>query len=174
MKKKLLIWMLCVLLAIFACGCSKEAALNIYNKGTQALGDLPLIFSCPLKGEPVAFIGVFEDCALIFSRPLKGERCFGVNHYTGTYLAAYDDFSGQEAIFGGTSLTPPVESVTITCTLSGEKGSAWLEFRSVDKDPLVLCREGETYTGELALPAGSNYLCVVAENFTGSMELKAE
>lgn len=174
MKKKLLIWMLCVLLAIFACGCSKEAALNIYNKGTQALGDLPLIFSCPLKGEPVAFIGVFEDRALIFSRPLKGERCFGVNHYTGTYLAAYDDFSGQEAIFGGTSLTPPVESVTITCTLSGEKGSARLEFRSVDKDPLVLCREGETYTGELTLPAGSNYLCVVAENFTGSMELKAE
>ena len=57
MKKKLLILMLCVLLAIFACGCSKEAALNIYNKGTQALGDLPLIFSCPLKGEPVAFIG---------------------------------------------------------------------------------------------------------------------
>lgn len=152
MKKKLLILMLCVLLAIFACGCSKEAALNIYNKGTQALGDLPLIFS----------------------RPLKGERCFGVNHYTGTYLAAYDEFSGQEAIFGGTSLTPPVESVTITCTLPGEKGSARLEFRSVDKDPLVLCREGETYTGELALPAGINYLCVVAENFTGSMELKAE
>ena len=152
MKKKILLLLICVLLAISACGCSKEAALNIYNKGTQALGDLPLTFG----------------------RPLKGERCFGDNHYIGTYTAAYDDFSGQEAVFGGTSLTPPVESVTITCTLSGEKGSARLEFRSVDKDPLVLCREGDSYTGELELPAGSNYLCVVAENFTGSMELKAE
>ena len=42
--------------------------------------------------------------ALTPDRSLQGERIPGKDDYTGTYAAGYEDFSGTELLFGGTTL----------------------------------------------------------------------
>ena len=131
-------------------GCSKEAIVDGYAKGVEWLGGLPVSLA-----------------------RIEGEREWGEDPYTGSYTAQYSGFTGQECLFGGTSLRAH-PSVTITCALEGEEGSASLCLRSIDGEPTTLCREGSTYTGTLELPAGSNYLLLVGEDYTGSIELTVE
>ena len=53
-----------------------------YNQALQSIGDK----------------GLTDD------KDLQGKREFGIDSYVGNYTADYDDFSGNEIIFGGTAL----------------------------------------------------------------------
>ena len=59
--------------------------------------------------------------ALMPDRSLQGERVPGEDDYTGTYAADYDDFSGTELLFGGTTLEREAGNmVELTCSLDIE------------------------------------------------------
>jgi len=71
----------CILVSALT-GCTKDEILGAYNHAIQAAG----------------------DASLTGNRSLEGKRKYGVDHYTGTYAADYEDFSGTECFFGGTSI----------------------------------------------------------------------
>lgn len=137
-----------ILLMSLLAGCTQRQALDAFNTGIEFIGNAPLVFA----------------------QKLVGTRVYGEDYYTGTYDGAYDDFSGTECLFGGTSLISH-DDVTITCTISAKSGSAQLSFNSLDHDPEVLCEEGKSCEVTVKLPAGSNYINFVTESFTGSIDL---
>lgn len=63
--------------------------------------------------------------ALTLEGSLQGERVPGEDDYTGTYAADYEDFSGTELLFGGTTLDREAgDTVEVTCSLTVEEGEA--------------------------------------------------
>ncbi len=80
MKKLIpLFLMLCCLVSVTAC--SKDEIVSNYNQALQSIGDK----------------GLTDD------KDLQGKREFGIDSYVGNYTADYDDFSGNEIIFGNSS-----------------------------------------------------------------------
>lgn len=72
--------MLCCMFSL--CACSKDEIVEQYNEALQAVG----------------------DNNLTDNKDLQGTRELGEDSYVGTYQADYDDFTGKEIVFGGTSL----------------------------------------------------------------------
>lgn len=152
MKKRIIAVTLCLLLLMqLLTGCTQHQALDVFNTGIEFVGNAPLVFA----------------------RRLVGSRTYGQDAYTGTYDGAYDGFTGFECLFGGTSLKLH-DDVLITCTISAQSGSAQLSFSSLDHEPEVLCEAGGSCEVTVQLPAGSNYLNLITDDFTGSIDLRVE
>ena len=113
--------------------------------------------------------------ALTPDRSLQGERVNGGDDYTGTYEADYEDFSGTELLFGGTSLDREAGgTVEITCSLTIEGGDASILLRSGAEEPVILLSESGDYSGTIEVGGGSTYLGVCAEGVTGSVSIQIE
>lgn len=143
--------MLCCLLSMSAC--SKDEMVEQYNEALQAVG----------------------DNNLTSDKKLQGDREFGEDSYVGTYQAEYDDFTGKETIFGGTSLERDSgNEISISCDLTIEDGTIQLLLQTGDNDPQVLCDSSGEYSETIELPSASNYIIVQSENFAGSIKLTVE
>ena len=113
--------------------------------------------------------------ALTPDRSLQGERVQGEDGYTGTYEADYEDFSGTELLFGGTTLDREAgNTVEISCSLTVEEGEAAVFLRSGSENPAILLSESGDYSGTIEVGGGSVYLGVWAENVTGSVSIQIE
>ena len=76
-----------------------------------------------LVGTYGSLVDVAGSWALTPARSLQGERIPGEGEYTGTYEADYEDFSGTELLFGGTTLDREAgNTVEVTCSLIIEEG----------------------------------------------------
>ena len=151
MKKLLFILTLAFCLIFALTGCTKDEILGTYNDAIQAAG----------------------DAQLTGSRSLEGKRTYGTDKYTGTYNADYEDFSGIEYLFGRTSIDREAgNEIEITCNLNITDGSAKLVFQSGADDPQILIQSTGDYSETIELPSASNYIVVVGDGFTGSIELK--
>nr|WP_169406849.1 hypothetical protein [Desulfoscipio gibsoniae] len=132
-------------------GCTKDEILGTYNHAIQAAG----------------------DAQLTGNRSLEGKRKYGVDHYTGTYAADYEDFSGTECLFGGTSIDRDAgNEIEITCKLSITEGTAKVVFQSGTDEPQVLIESTGDYSDTIELPPAGNYIVVEGDGFTGSIELE--
>lgn len=151
MKRFLAIVLVMLTLAALLTGCTQHQALNAFNAGIEFVGNAPLVFA----------------------RKLVGTRVYGQDCYTGSYRGDYDGFTGFECLFGGTSLKLH-DDVRITCTITARSGSAKLSFSSLDAAPVVLCEADGSCETAVQLPAGSNYLNLITDGFTGSIELTVE
>lgn len=150
MKKRFYPLLLLLLAALLLSGCSKDVLLRHYDHALQSAG----------------------DTVLTRAAGLTGKRTFGAEHYTGTYAADYRRATKTEYLFGGTSLSRGgSQELTVTCTLTCDIGSARVFFQSGSDDPVTLLETDGSYTGTLTVPAGSNYLGVVCDGFTGHLEL---
>ena len=113
--------------------------------------------------------------ALTSDHSLRGERGRGEDDYTGTYAADYEDFSGTELLFGGTTLEREAgDTVEVTCSLAIEEGEAAVFLRSGSENPAILLSESGDYSGTIEVGGGSVYLGVWAENVTGSVSIQIE
>ena len=113
--------------------------------------------------------------ALTPNRALQGERVRGEDDYTGTYAADYEDFSGTELLFGGTTLDRAAgNTVEVTCSLTIEEGEAAVFLRSGSEDPVLLLSESGDYAGAIEVGGGSVYLGVWGESVTGSVSIQIE
>ena len=113
--------------------------------------------------------------ALTPDRSLQGERVRGEDDYTGTYAADYEDFSGTELLFGGTTLDREAgDTVEVTCSLTVEEGEATIFLRSGSEDPVLLLSESGDYSGTIEVGGGSVYLGVWGEGVTGSVSIQME
>ncbi|MGN1248644.1 MAG: hypothetical protein ACI4XW_01090 [Candidatus Spyradocola sp.] len=151
MKRFLAMILAMLTLVALLTGCTQHQALDAFNTGIEFVGNAPLVFA----------------------RRLVGTRVYGQDCYTGSYRGDYEDFTGFECLFGGTSLKMH-DDVLITCTITADTGSAELRFSSLDDDPVVLCEAGGSCETAVQLPAGSNYLNLITDGFTGSIELTVE
>ena len=113
--------------------------------------------------------------ALTPDRSLQGERVRGEDDYTGTYAADYEDFSGTELLFGGTTLDREAgDTVEVTCSLTVEEGEATIFLRSGSEDPVILLSESGDYSSTIEVGGGSIYLGVWGEGVTGSVSIQIE
>ena len=108
--------------------------------------------------------------ALTPDRSLQGERVRGEDDYTGTYEADYQDFSGTELLFGGTTLDRAAgNTVEISCSLDIEEGEA-----AGSDDPVILLSGSGDYSSTIEVGGGSTYIGVWGEEANGSVSIQIE
>ena len=113
--------------------------------------------------------------ALTPDRSLQGERVPGEDDYTGTYEAGYEDFSGTELLFGGTTLDREAgDTVEVICSLDIEEGDAAIFLRSGGEEPVLLLSGSGNYSGAIAVGGSSTYLGVWGEDVTGGVAIQME
>lgn len=153
-KKKYFFLLVAFIFAIgMLTGCTKDQILSRYNHVLQAAGDVTL-----------------TDSFL-----LKGKREYGIDHYMGTYMADYRDFSKTEYLFGGTFIERENgKDITVSCELEITEGTAQIFWISGDSDPVILLEEDGSYNGTITMPEGGNYIGITGDGFTGSLELCIE
>ena len=134
-------------------GCSKDEILDQYNNVVQLAG----------------------NATLTGDLSLKGKRTYGDDHYTGTYVADYKDFSKTESLFGGTSIERENgKDISVSCDLEITEGTAQVFWISGSDDPVILLEATDSYSETITLPEGGNYIGVTGNNFTGHLEVNIE
>lgn len=131
----------------------KDAILNAYDSLVDAAG----------------------SWALTPDHSLQGERVRGEDDYTGTYEADYEDFSGTELLFGGTTLNREAgDTVELTCALDIEEGDAVVFLCSGLEDPVILLSENGDYASAIEVGGGSTYIGVWGKGANGSVSIQIE
>lgn len=113
--------------------------------------------------------------ALTPDRSLQGERVRGEDGYTGTYGADYEDFSGTELLFGGTTLDRAAgNTVEISCALDIEEGEAAVFLCSSSEEPVILLSGSGDYASAIEVGGGSTYIGVWGKGANGSVSIQIE
>ena len=106
---------------------------------------------------------------------LEGTKEKGIDDYTGTYTADYENFSDTEYVFGGTSIKREAgKELSIDCTLEVTEGTAKVFWISGSDEAVTLIETTGTYSDTITLPDGGNYIGIECEDFTGNIELNIE
>ena len=106
---------------------------------------------------------------------LEGTKEKGIDDYTGTYTADYENFSDTEYLFGGTSIKREAgKELSIDCTLEVTEGTAKVFWTSGSDEAVTLIETTGTYSDTITLPDGGNYIGIACEDFTGNIELNIE
>ena len=115
--------------------CSKDEILDHYNNIVQSAGAIELTGKSSLEGTK--------------------EK--GIDDYTGTYTADYEDFSDTEYLFGGTSIKREAgKELSIDCTLEVTEGTAKVFWISGSDKAVTLIETTGTYSDTITLPDGGN------------------
>ena len=188
--KRWTLLLICGLLcALLLSGCS--GVLQALADGTDAmlggladLTDTALSAAADATDDTVkeAILGTYESLvdtagswALTPEGSLQGERVPGEDDYTGIYAADYEDFSGTELLFGGTTLDRETgDTVEVACSLTIEEGNAAIFLRSGAEEPVILLSESGDYSGTIEVGDGSVYLGVWSEGATGSVSIQLQ
>ena len=152
---KKIVLSLCLILlgASVLSGCTKDEVLDQYNNIVQSAGSI----------------------ALTGNSSLQGTKEKGIDDYTGSYTANYEDFSDTEYLFGGTSIKREAgKDLSIDCALEVTEGTAKVFWISGADEEVTLLETTGTYSDTITLPGGGNYIGIECENFTGNIELNIE
>ena len=152
---KKIVLSLCLILlgASVLSGCTKDEFLDQYNNIVQSAGSI----------------------ALTGNSSLQGTKEKGIDDYTGSYTANYEDFSDTEYLFGGTSIKREAgKDLSIDCALEVTDGTAKVFWISGADEEVTLLETTGTYSDTITLPEGGNYIGIECENFTGSIELNIQ
>lgn len=116
-------------------------------------------------------ISSFGNYSLTNDKKLKGKREYGVDHYVGIYNANYDGYTGNEILFGGTSLNRKNgDYITINIKLEKSDGNIKIINRIGEKDVTILEDTGE-YNDIIYIEGTSYYLIVKLDNFKGNLNI---
>ena len=112
--------------------------------------------------------------ALTLESKFQGKKISGKDAYVGSYTAEYENFDGEEWIFGGTGLERDggVE-LTVTYTLRIDSGEASVIWDHSGSQYTLTNSKGES-THEITLGTGDNYIVLKGDNFTGSFDLEVK
>ena len=112
--------------------------------------------------------------ALTNENKLQGERKSGEDAYVGSYSATYEDFDGEEYIFGATALERETgNELTAAYTLKITSGSASLLWIHSGIEYTITDTESED-TFEITIGSGDNYIVLKGKDFSGSLELEVK
>ena len=149
--KKIFLSLILILIGVSTLsGCTKDEILNHYNNVVQSAGSIELTGKLSLQG--------------------KKEK--GIDDYTGSYQADYENFSDTEYLFGGTSIKREAgKDISVTCTLEVLGGTAKVFWISGADEAVTLLETTGTYSDTITLPDGGNYIGIECEDFTGKIEM---
>lgn len=94
--------------------------------------------------------------------------------YTGSYQASLSGYTGQLTLFGGTSIEPETEALSLHSQIQGQNGSAQLLYQMGSGAPEILLSDSGEYTGQLTAPAGSCYLTLDLQDFSGDISITVQ
>lgn len=141
---------ICITMCLAAC--TKEAILGCAN---------------------AVMLGVGQD-VLTKDTDLTGGRTFGVDSYTGTYTASYEDATVKETLFGNTSIERAAgKEVRLRATITTQNGSASLLLLSGTEEPKMLLEDGNLEM-DLEIEPSSQYILFETKNFTGTLDMSIE
>lgn len=142
-----------VCMSIFANGDSpKDKIINTYDKVIQS----------------------FDNAGLTNNWKLKGKRDFGKDKYVGTYKAKYDNYTGEETIFGGTSLhRENGDHLELIIKVQKQSGNIKAISKLGDNEITLIEDTGE-YEDTIYIDGMSYYLTVNLDSFTGSIDVISE
>ena len=128
-----------------------------------------------LVGAYGSLVDAAGSWALTPDRSLQGERVRGEDDYTGTYEANYEDFSGTELLFGGTTLDREAgNTIELSCSLDIEEGEAAVFLCSGSDDPVILLSGSGDYSSTIEVGGGSTYIGVWGEEANGSVSIQID
>ncbi len=157
-----------------------DIVMNGLADGTnQMLDSLAEADDGQLKDRILEAYGTLVDeagsTALTSKSELKGRMEKGTDDYTGSYEAAYSDFTGKELLFGGTTLEREEgNTLSIACSLSLENGNAAIFLRSGTDDPVILLSESGDYTDTVEVDGTSTYIGVWGDHADGTVSIEIE
>ena len=116
----------------------------------------------------------FSKYALTDENDLQGDKTKGDDTYTGSYVADYEDFNGEEYIFGGTALERDKGSdLTVTYELTVDSGTVRFYWRDKEEEQII-ADASDTGTYSVTLEEGDNYLTLEGDDFCGSLRVTVE
>lgn len=156
MKRILTVSLLSLCLILTITGCSgdnvKDNVINSFNDMLQH----------------------FSKYALTDENDLQGDKTKGDDTYTGSYVADYEDFNGEEYIFGGTALERDKGSdLTVTYQLTVDSGTVRFYWRDKEEEKII-ADASDIGTYSVTLEEGDNYLTLEGDDFCGSLRVTVE
>ena len=119
-----------------------------------------------------SFIQSFDTAGLTSNWKLKGKRKYGVDKYVGTYIANYDNYSGEETIFGVTALSRK-NGEHIKVKIAKESGNINIIAKLGNNDTTLINDTGE-YEDNVYVEGVSYYLTIKLDNFKGNIDIISE
>lgn len=151
-KRVLLLILITIIILTLCVGCSKDTILNTYDKFNRVVGDFNLT----------------KDSKL------KGHRTFGKDHYVGEYKVEYENFTGKEILFGGTTIERDNgDSIHLKIEVLDSLGDLNIYMRLKDKKDNIVSDDG-IYEYEFNVKDGSNYFIIEADNYSGKINVNIE
>ncbi|MCI8277596.1 MAG: hypothetical protein HFJ46_06795 [Clostridia bacterium] len=112
--------------------------------------------------------------ALTSNWKLVGKREFEGSRYIGTYDAKYNKFYGKEYIFGGTTVKPDKNNkIRVKLEINNSSGNLKVIMKLKEKEEIIAEKDG-TYGAEFELQAGSNYIIVEGERYSGDIKIEVK
>ncbi|WP_049944423.1 hypothetical protein [Anaerococcus provencensis] len=136
------------------------------------------VSSCDLNKDDIlgSYNNIVESAGKIELTPkfkLKGEKSGGADDLRGVYTSDYENFTGEECIFGTTSIQTS-EDLSIKCNIISESGDAKVILSKDDNDEETILEGNGSIEENLNLSAGRNYIIIKCDNFTGNIEIETE
>lgn len=157
MEKKIIIIVLVVVLIILLTNCNydlgninKEEVLEKYNK----------------------LIGVVGNRTLNKNRNLKGIRKFGIDKYVGTYKVEYNNFTGEEILFGGTNIERNKNNeLEVRWDIEIERGDIKVLYYHGSEKSKKLNVKDKKSSRLISINPGSQYISLKASSFSGKVKI---
>ena len=109
---------------------------------------------------------ITEDSNLIGTRTLDEDA------YSGTYASDCKDCTDRDVVFGGGSIEE--RKLKVSGRIQTDSGEALIRVRMNEDVFFLDCSEDGTFESTLSLSSGGNYIMVVYEDFTGTVEMTCE
>lgn len=114
------------------------------------------------------------DKTLTSNSELKGQRIFGEDHFVGTYTVNYRKNTGTEKIFGGCILEREAGgTVHIMVSIENSVGEIEVIVKEKEKSHTLATKDG-TYTYDLDVQYGSNYLIIQTKDYSGNVKVESK
>lgn len=121
-----------------------------------------------------SFIQSFDTASLTSNMRLKGKRKYGIDKYVGTYIANYDNYSGEETIFGGTAiLRKNGDHIKVKIKIEKESGNINVIAKLGNNETTLISDTGE-YEDNIYVGGVSYYLTLKLDNFKGNIDIIAQ
>lgn len=186
LRKWISVVLLMILPAVCLTGCGVDLVHGIireYEDNKESIhGELRELIDSA-KDEIDEWMGSASSYALTGEKSLKGTRKTGIDEYVGSYEAEYEQFNGEEYLFGGTSMERENGSaLKVTYSLHIQSGRAvlyWLGSKeehiiSGEKEKHVIAEGTDEDVYEFTFSAGDNFIVLEGEDFTGELSLEVE
>lgn len=117
-------------------------------------------------------VGKLGQSQITADEDLIGTRENEENSYTGTYRSTCNGDTGRDAVFGGASIEE--RALCVSGYVHSVCGEAKIRIRMNGEVIVLQCDEDGYFSTTLNCSSGGNYVMVLYDEFTGTVEMTSE